>query len=124
MCIRDRVTSWGSAIGQWEPAQITAEFAILEWDITKLTVKPGVYEATLKYKAGNHGVDIDWVALLEDGTEVARDPHHGFSGYDKDNITYRLDLRAVKSGAKYLLRASVRGKGGTDSAGDVLMLVP
>jgi hexosaminidase len=118
------VTSWGRTIGQWEPTQITAEFATLEWDITKLTVKPGVYEATLKFKAGNHGVDIDWVALLEDGTEVSRDPHHGFSGYDKDNITYRLDLHAVKSGAKYLLRASVRGKGGTDSAGDVLMLVP
>ena len=117
-----KIVLWGKTIGQWLPSQIAAEFAPLDWDITKLVAKPGLYAATLKYSAGNHGIEIEWVALLENGTEVARDVHNGFSGYDKNDITYRLDLRTVKPGAKYVLRASVRGKGGTDSAGDVLVL--
>ncbi len=119
-----KIVSWGKTIGQWEPAQIAKEFKPVEWDITKLAVKPGIYEATLKYRAGNYGIDIEWVALLEDGTEVARDTHKGFSGYNKDNITYRLNLRNVKPQAKYVLRASIKGNGGTDSTGDVLVLNP
>lgn len=119
-----KIVSWGKAIGHWEPGQIAAEFKPLEWDITNQVVKPGVYEATFVYQAGQHGIDIEWVALLENGVEVVRDTHNGFSGYNKDNVTYRLDPRGVKPRAKYVLRASIKGKGGTNSAGDVLVLKP
>lgn len=117
-----KLASWGKTIGQWAPVQITSGFKPAEWDITTLVVKPGICEATFKYTAGQYGIDIEWVALLEDGTEVARDTHKGFSGYNKDNITYRLDLKDVKPDAKYVIQASIKGNGGTDSAGDVLLL--
>lgn len=114
--------SWGKTVGHWEPARIATDFAPLEWDITAAVKTPGTYAATFVYRRGWHGLEIEWVALIENGKEVARDTHPGFSGYDKANITYRLALPAVTSGAAVVLRASLKGRGGADSAGDLLIL--
>jgi hexosaminidase len=66
-----------------------------------------------------HGIDIAWVALLENGEEIDRDAHAGFAGGNPRATTYALRLPAPKPGARYTLRAQVAGNGGTDSQGVV-----
>ena len=116
--------SWGRKAGRWEPGQVVAQFKPVDWNVTKSITAPGAYEATFVYRAGRHAVNIEWAALLENGKELTRDTHAGYSGFDKTNITYRLAVPAVKPQAEYVLRASLKGTGGTDSAGDVLILPP
>jgi len=106
-------------IGEWSPSQITTQTAALDWDVTSKIIGAGEYHVTLEYSHGNHGLSIASVALLEDGREVARDTHAGFTGVEWKKPVYILDLPAFKPGAKYTLQASASGDGGTDSFGNV-----
>jgi hypothetical protein len=106
-------------VGQWLP-QVSETFAEAEWDVTDLITGPGIYEAIFLYNRGEHGVRIGGAALLEDGQEIGRDTHEAFSGQRKEDIAFRFDLKRLKPGAGYALRARLAGAGGTDSAGSVL----
>jgi hexosaminidase len=112
-------------IGGWTPAQINAAGVMLEWDVTKDVDAAGLRRVTFDPLAGTNGLDIAWVALLEDGREISRDAHAGFAGeqpVDPDNShdpVYTLNLPAPKAGAHYLLRARVAGSGEIDSRGEV-----
>ena len=106
-------------LGEWTPSQITTAGAVLEWDATKAASGAGQCVVSLSYTRGVHGVGIEWVALLEDGREIARDAHAGFSGGSPRKPTYTLDLPARKAGARYSVQAKLAGDGGTDSNGEV-----
>jgi hexosaminidase len=106
-------------IGGWKPEQIKNELSPLEWDVTKNVTAAGKCAVSLEYTAGACGIDIAWVALLEDDKEIARDTHDGFTGSSPRKPVYSLDIPAPKAGAHYTLRAMVAGSGGTDSAGNV-----
>ena len=106
-------------IGDWQPDQIKNEPAPVEWDVTKKVTGVGKARVSLEYTAGACGIDIAWVALLEDGQEVSRDTHNGFAGGSPRQTIYSLDVPASKPGAHYTLRSQVVGDGGTDSAGNV-----
>jgi hexosaminidase len=106
-------------VGDWRPAQIKTEPAPLEWDVTAKVKGAGRASVTFDYTAGAHGLDIAWAALLEDGKEISRDPHKGFTGAAPRRPVYALDVPAPKPGAHYTLRAQVAGNGGTDSHGNV-----
>ena len=106
-------------LGEWTPSQITTAGAVLEWDATKAASGAGQCVVNLSYTKGVHGVGIEWVALLEDGREIARDAHAGFSGGSPRKPTYTLDLPARKAGARYSVQAKLAGDGGTDSNGEV-----
>ena len=69
---------------------------------------------------GWKAVTIDWAALYENGREVARDGHKGWSGSKKKDIAYRLLLRQRRPGATYTVRARMTTVGGTDSTGSVV----
>lgn len=106
-------------IGGWKPAQIKAEPAPLEWDVTTNVTAAGKSRVSLDYTKGAHGIDIAWVALIEDGREVSRDTHAGFTGSNPRQPAYTLDVPVPKPGARYTIRAQVAGGGGTDSSGTV-----
>jgi hexosaminidase len=106
-------------IGGWKPAQIKNEMSPLEWDVTKNVTAAGNCRVTLEYTAGACGIDIAWVALLEDDKEISRDTHDGFTGSSPRKPVYSLDVPAPKPGARYTLRAQVAGSGGTDSTGNL-----
>ncbi len=106
-------------IGGWTPAQLKAELAPLDWDVTKNVTVPGQARIRLDYTAGACGIDIAWVALLADGQEISRDTHAGFTGGSPRNPVYALDVPAPKPGVHYTVRAQVAGSGGTDSTGNV-----
>jgi hexosaminidase len=106
-------------LGEWTPKQITTNGVTLEWDATKQVKAAGQCRVSLNYTKGAHGLRLDWVALLEDGREVARDAHAGFTGSNPRKPIYTLELPTFKPGAHYIVRAQVAGDGGTDSSGTV-----
>jgi len=109
-----------TAVGQWQPAQIKSEPAPLEWDVTAKVTAAGKVSVNFDYTDGACGIDIAWAALLEDGQEISRDTHAGFTGSSPRKPVYKLDVPAPKPGAHYTLRAQISGSGGTDSQGNVL----
>jgi hexosaminidase len=106
-------------IGGWTPAQIKTGPAPLEWDVTKAVTAAGKARISVGYTDGGCGIDIAWVALLQDGREISRDTHDGFAGSSPRNALYTLDAPAPASGSRYILRAQVAGDGGTDSVGSL-----
>ncbi len=106
-------------LGTWSPAQTPATYATLTWDITSSVTMPGEIDVSFCYKTGSHGLYIAWAALLENGVEIDRDTHAGYTGYTPARPTYVLRLPARRPSATYTLAASVQGRGGTDSSGVV-----
>jgi hexosaminidase len=106
-----------ATIGSWAPAQITTNYFTLTWNITWNVTKAGEIDVSFCWKSGANGLDIAWVALLENGVEIDRDTHAGFTGAGPVKPPYILRLPALRPGATYSLAASVAGRGGTNSNG-------
>jgi hexosaminidase len=107
-------------LGGWTaPIPITS--TTLSWDITASVTTPGEIDVSLCWKSGANGLDIAWVALLENGVEIDRDTHAGFTGATPSKPTYIMRLPARRPGATYTLQASVAGRGGTASNGTVYL---
>ncbi len=111
----------GTLLGVWKPADLTADAVALEWDASALIKEAGAQEIILLYTKGEHGIAIQWAALLEDGKEIARDTHLGWSGAGKSNFVYTLPLAERKPGAQYTIKAGMDCHQGRDSAGDVFL---
>jgi hexosaminidase len=107
--------------GSWTSTQITTSFAPLSWDITSSTTNAGEIDVSFCWKSGVNGLDIAWASLEENGIEIDRDTHAGFTGTNAPIVkpAYVLHLPARRPGATYTLKASVAGHGGTDVSGIV-----
>jgi len=108
-------------VGSWESAQMSESPVILERNITGFLDAPGHYRLALRHDSGDNGIAIDWVAVLENGEEIARDTHSGESGKRDRAHNYRFRLHSVKTGAIYTVRIQLHTVGGTDSRGSILM---
>lgn len=108
-------------IGEWKPADVTTNGVTLSFDATKQITAAGKCRVSLNYTEGAHGLRLYWVALLEDGKEIARDTHEGFTGGSPRNTSFALNLPSRKEGATYTIKAQVASDGGTDSHGVVVM---
>ena len=109
-------------LGSWSPQQMAAreKRVTIAWDATRFVRQAGEYEVILAYQSGRDGVYIDWVALLEDGQELFRDEHKGWSGATKMDHAYVLKIARIKPDAKYTLQAQLWiPNGGADSRGTV-----
>ena len=106
-------------LGTWTPAQTPATYSTLTWDITASVTEAGEIDVSFCWKSGAHGLYIAWAALLENGVEIDRDTHAGYTGYNPVRPGYALRLPARRPGATYTLAASVQGRDGTDSTGIV-----
>jgi hexosaminidase len=110
-------------IGEWKPAQISAQGGTLEWTVPVNALAPGKCRLSLDYVRGRDSMKIQWVALLEDGREIVRDEHDGFTANSKSKTpkahdwNYFLNVPEIKKGANYTVRAHVSGDGGTDTYG-------
>ena len=103
-------------VGNWA-APISTNYTTLSWDITSSVTNAGEIDLSFCWKTGSNGLDLAWVALLENGVELDRDTHPGFTGVTPVRPTYVLRLPARRPGATYTIQASVAGRGGTDSNG-------
>jgi hexosaminidase len=119
--VNDREPAETKEIGRWRPAEMSETWKPMSWDVTEhLTVAGGI-EFIFGYTNGKHRLDIRWAELLENGKVVSRDSHLGTAGTRHDGNRYRFDLPKIDPRAEYVIRASVRSGGGTDSNGDILM---
>ncbi len=106
------------ALGTWT-GPVPVSFTTMSWDISSNVTAPGEIDVSFCWKSGGNGLDIAWAALVENGVEIDRDTHTGYTGGSPlpSKPVYVLRLRARRPGATYALRASVAGHGGTDSNG-------
>lgn len=109
-------------IGSWTPEMMSPTWKDLEWDVTAKISKAGPLVVEVLYQKGAHAVEIQSVALFEDGRETSRDEHNGLTGALRRANVYQLRVTTPKPGAAYTLRARMQGSsGGTDSHGIVLL---
>lgn len=112
----------GVRIGGWSPGDMSlTEHTPIRYDVTSILESAGDIEIILNYEVGRHAVEIGGVLLLENGSEIDRDLHIGWSGADKWHNAYRLYLPDTRAGATYQIEALLRGDGGDDSTGSVYM---
>lgn len=106
-------------IDSWSPSKTPADWKEVTFSTDGKVTTAGEYEVALLYKSGGHALAISEVALLENGKQVAIDKHEGASGHNLKGVAYSLKLKKFKKGAKYTLRARIKGDGGTDSHGEL-----
>ncbi|HSU54048.1 MAG TPA: family 20 glycosylhydrolase, partial [Candidatus Dormibacteraeota bacterium] len=94
-----------------------ATYSTLSWNITSSVTNAGEIDISFCWKTGSNGLDVAWAALSENGAEIDRDTHAGFTGVSPVKPAYILRLPALRPGATYTLSASVQGRGGTNSTG-------
>ena len=105
-------------IGSWSPERLAKGFKTLDWKLEN-PPKDKVIQVKFHYTGGRNRLEIQWVSLLKDGKEIARDEHFGFTGRREENNTYLLRLPGLPRKGRYILRAEARGGGGSDSRGGI-----
>jgi alpha-N-acetylglucosaminidase len=109
-------------IGDWAPGQVSTEWKTVEWRISTEQLRK-LKAIQFNYTGGGCRLDAQWVALVADGKEIARDAHFGFAGIPDSQNVYKLKAPAgLQANNDCLIRASVRTDGGTNSRGSVLLL--
>ena len=114
--------SEGETIGDWSPANITTNWSTVGWPISlgQLAKLKGI---RFMYVRGNHRLEIRNLALIADGRKVARDEHFGYAGNTNLLNTYLLELpENVNANNGAVIRAEIRGSGGTDSYGNLRII--
>ncbi len=116
-------TGWNSSSFNWEPGdELPEDIRKSEIKVDNNTVSPddvmgtrgyvsfrkaGTQTLTFQYTSGNHRLDIVGVDVVDgNGNVLAKDYHGGFTGGQKNNNVYTLDI--PKAGA-YVLRYFVAG---------------
>ena len=117
-----RKVASGVRIGGWAPGELDPiNVSTLQFDATSILESTGKIEVIMDYETGRHAVDTRAVSLLENGREISRDEHLGWSGSDKWGITYRLDLGNRQPNSTYTIQTQLKGDGGNDSKGSVYL---
>lgn len=116
-------TGWNSSSFNWEPGdELPEDIRKSEIKVDNNTVSPddvmgtrgyvsfrkaGTQTLTFQYTSGSHRLDIVGVDVVDgNGNVLAKDYHGGFTGGQKSNNVYTLDI--PKAGA-YVLRYFVAG---------------
>ena len=113
----------GYISGTWSPEEVTTEYAEMEWDVTKKVYADGRINAAFFYTKGENHLNIQQVELLENGKVISVDKHDGLADdYRATSKTktffYALEVASYDAAAEYVVRALVKGDGGTDSYGN------
>ena len=110
-------------VGEWTPAMVKERRTALSWQLKDLPKAGQRVSVELEYTRGTHGLRIFRACLVVNGVEVSVDEHTGWAGSGSDGNRYRLDLPALATNAKVELRASTASSGGTDSRGNVWLVL-
>jgi hexosaminidase len=108
-------------LGNWTPSLISTSPGTLTWNVTTNVPATGEIDVSFWYTSGADGLSIYSVTLLENGSPISEDAHTGFAGSGPSNWVYILHLRERKPGATYTIEASVAGRGGTASYGNIYL---
>jgi hypothetical protein len=84
----------------------------LQIDISNQLKGTGSYSVTFQFTGGACRLGIESVELLAAGTVTAADRHCGVTGNTSEANSYSLEIKDLRPGVKYELRASIRAEGG------------
>ena len=112
----------GVKIGGWSPNQLSnTSFTPLRFDVTSIVESSGDIEVLALFENGRHAVETKSAVLVENGRDISRDIHEGWTGADHWNNSYRLNLVNFQPGARYEVIVEIRCDGGADSTGSVYL---
>ncbi|MBI9017938.1 MAG: alpha-N-acetylglucosaminidase [Phycisphaerae bacterium] len=112
----------GQLIGQWSPADISTDWQKLQWKIPASDLNK-IRGIIFQYRKGAHRLDVNEVTVIGDGKTMAVDQHLGFAGIPSQNNFYKLHAPVdARANNECIIEATVRGNGGNDSFGQVLLI--
>ena len=106
---------------EWTPSMLGKPGGITEFDLSKELTSPGIWRATFRFTSGTHALEISDTEILVNGQSVSRDTHAGRAGGQHRDNTWRFEIPDIPAGAKIILRANLRGDGGNDSRGVIVL---
>ena len=113
------LTEFPKHIWTWDPNKLTPTTVDIEFPLNDAFSGKGIYEIEFNYTSGAKALQIEWTALTADGIELVRDTHLGETGNRQWNNSYKLKVDRLVDGAKYGIKARIKGNGGQDSYGMV-----
>jgi hexosaminidase len=116
------VTPIPAPAAHWQSGDAAATFTEHEWDVTKSITAPGQYDVAFMMNSGRGHMEVEWAELRENGAVIQRIVRPGSTDWGQRSNDYLFGLPAFHAGSTYSVRASIRGVGGTDSAGDLYVL--
>lgn len=109
----------GNNLGRWAPQDIGTEWAPMEWSVPASELGK-IKAVRFTFTQGGHRLDIRNVRLIGDGVVLAEDNHEGFAGLpSKGNIYHIEAAKDARANNECVIRAEVKGNGGTNSSGVV-----
>jgi hexosaminidase len=110
-------------IGSWtQPVSTTA--STVSYTITPYVTQAGEIDVSFYGTSTSTtvGLNVYWVALLENGVQVDLDTYTGYAGHSGANLAYYvLHLPWYTPGATYTIQASIGGYNGTSTSGTVYL---
>ena len=116
------LTPLPAPVAHWTAADAASIFTEREWDISSATTAPGQYDVVFTLTGGHGQLEIEWIELRENGVPVQRIVRPGSTDPRQRINDYLFGLPSYHAGSKYTIRASVRGVGGVDPAGDIYVI--
>ena len=107
-------------IGEWKSEEISSTGKELGFDASHAIKEEGEYEIKFTHQSGSR-LEIDWVALGVNGSEIMRDTHQAGAGDPDKNNTFTVSPGAIVFNGTYTLRAKVKAPAGQDSNGIVTL---
>jgi len=111
-------------IGSWSPAEMSEDGVTLRFDVSEHVSGPGELIVEWEYTDGSHGLEIRRTSLLRNGRAISTDEHAGWTGSGTQANTYRLEVTQYDPEATWEIEGEVSSRGGTDSRGEVWLIVP
>ncbi len=117
-------------IGAWGPSVPTTA-ATVSYDITSYVTKGGEIDVSFAYTSGSDGINVYWVKLLENGTQVDLNTFTSFAGLGVYTQTgnglggvayYGLHLPWFHPGSTYTIQASIAENGANNSSNGKVFL--
>ncbi len=110
-------------LGGWSSGMLSADqWQTAEWPVCAEQMDHLIGVA-FDYVAGAHAIQIQSVALVVNGEEIAADRHDGLAGTPTRDNVYHLTIPPGTSADRgATVRATIRGKDGVDSRGWVSLL--
>ncbi len=109
-------------VTHWQAGDAAAAFTEREWDVSPSIAAPGQFDAAFLQTAGHGHMEVEWIELRENGQVIQRITRPGSTDWGQRSNDYMFGLPSYNAGSHYTLHASIRGVGGTDTAGDIYLI--
>jgi alpha-N-acetylglucosaminidase len=94
-------------IASWQGKEMSKEYKIMEWDVSKFMSRSGVFVIKFGYNKWGDAIMVRNVKLKCSGDVVGQDLHEGAAiNADKDNI-FKFKVNEIIPAAKYTLEAEM-----------------